>query len=150
MTPTPNEELSSVLDELAAGRHELVIFMTGSAAASLFETAQNQGRRAELLRALHRVTVACRGPKAASVVRGFGLPKAIGSQDSLTMLRLLHALGKLELSGQSVLRLDGVPGDELARRLRARRVQLCDVQLRPRRPVTRSHEGESRYSATPN
>lgn len=150
MTPAPTEELHGLLDELAAGRHELVIFMTGSAATSLFATAQELGRRTELLRALHKVTVACRGPKAAAVVRGFGLPKAIGSQDPLTMMRLLHAVAKLKLSGQSVLRLDGVPNDELAQAISARRARLRDVYLAQRKPIIRAHEGESRFSPQPS
>jgi len=150
MTPAPNEEIRGVLDELAAGRHAVVIFMTGSAAASLFETAQELGRRSELTRALHKMTIACRGPKAAAVVRGFGLPKAIGSRDPLTMLRLMHALGKLELAGRSVLRLDGVPDDELSEKLRARRAKLRDVRMQRRTPVIRSHEGESRFSNQPS
>ena len=62
----------------------------------------------------------------------------------------MNALGKLELSGRSVLRLDGVPDDELAEKLRARRANLRDVRLQRRTPVIRSHEGESRFSAQPS
>jgi uroporphyrinogen-III synthase len=146
MTPVAPDEFRSLLDELAAGRHEVVIFMNGTAASSLFERAQELGRRDELTRSLRQVTTACRGPKAAAVVRGFGLPRAIGSREPLTLLRLTHALGQLELAGQSVLRLNGDPDDVLAQRLHARRAQVREVYLQGRPSVVRSREGESRYS----
>src|SRR5260221_14391401 len=56
------DAVRGLLDELAAGEHEGVIFMTGVAVSLLFELAQEVGRHAEVITSLRAVTTVCRGP----------------------------------------------------------------------------------------
>src|SRR6187200_117328 len=53
------EALRELLDELHAGRHEVVIFMTGVAVSLLFELAQELGRHTELITSLRNTTTVC-------------------------------------------------------------------------------------------
>jgi len=127
------EAVRRLLDELAAGRHPVVIFTTGTAVSSLFEISQELGRRAELVAALRRATTACRGPKAAAVLRAFGLTSTLGAGAPLTTARLIHSLGRLELAGRAVLRFNGDPEDALAEKLRAQRANVREIWLYQRR-----------------
>ena len=127
------EEVRRLLDELAADRHAVLIFMTGSSVSSLFELADELGRHTDLVRALRTVTTACRGPKAAAVLRNFGLQPTFGERGLFTTSRLMYALGKLRLAGRSVVRFDGVPDDAIANRLLALRAGLREVSICRRR-----------------
>src|SRR5258708_2085423 len=71
------QEVVQLLDELAAGQHEVVIFMTGVAVSLLFELAQEVGRHAELVNSMRNVTTVCRGPKPTAALRGFGVPPTL-------------------------------------------------------------------------
>jgi len=123
------EEVRGLLDELAAGRHEALIFMTGNSVASLFEVARELGRHSDLLNALRVVTTACRGPKAAAVLRGLGLRPTFGERGLFTIPRLIYALSRLELAGRSVVRFNGAPGDAIANELRAQRATLREFSI---------------------
>ncbi len=61
------EEVRRLIDELAAGKYEVALFMSGGAVASLFECARELGRREAMVSALQTLTIACRGPKATAV-----------------------------------------------------------------------------------
>ena len=82
------EQVRCLIDELAAGKYEVVLFMSGSAVSSLFECAQEIGRRSELVSALRALTVTCRGPKATAGLRRFGVHAKPESTAPLTTTSL--------------------------------------------------------------
>ena len=49
-----NDSARRLLEEIENDRHEVVVFMTGVAVSLLFEVAEQQGRRANLVAALRR------------------------------------------------------------------------------------------------
>ncbi len=77
------EAVRELLDELSAGRHEIVIFMTGVAVSLLFELAQELGRHAELVTSLRKATTVCRGPKPTAALRGFGVPPTLSARETV-------------------------------------------------------------------
>src|SRR5688572_24667481 len=56
-----SDEADRLIESLARGQYEIVVFMTGVAVSLLFETADQIGRRPDLVSALKRMTTVCRG-----------------------------------------------------------------------------------------
>jgi|SRR6187431_1650992 len=127
------ERVRLLIDELAAGKYEVALFMSGDAVSSLFECAEEVGRRAELVSALRALTIACRGPKATAGLRRFGLYAKPDAGSRLTTSRLMRSLQQLELRGRGVLRLNGEPGDALAKSLMAQDANVREIALAQRR-----------------
>jgi uroporphyrinogen-III synthase len=127
------EEVRHLIDELAAGKYEVALFMSGGAVSSLFECAHEVGRRGDLVSTLRALTVACRGPKATAGLRRFGLYGKPEASAPLTTISLIRALQQLELRGKGVLRFNGAPDDALAKSLRAQGAHLREVSLEHRR-----------------
>jgi uroporphyrinogen-III synthase len=120
----------AVIDELVNARHELVVFMTGVAASLLFEVAEQDGRRQELVRGLSQVTTVARGPKPTAALRGFGVPPTLTAREPFTSAELIDALSGLPLEGRSVLLFHyGERSATLAETLRARQVVLSECWL---------------------
>jgi uroporphyrinogen-III synthase len=127
------EEVRLLIDELAAGRYEVVLFMSGGAVSSLFECAEELGRRPELVSALRALTIVCRGPKATAGLRRFGLYAKPQAGALFTTSSLMRSLQRLELRGRGVLRLNGEPGDALAKSLAAQHAKVREISLVQRR-----------------
>jgi len=124
------EAIRGLLDELAAGKHEIVIFMTGVAVSLLFELAQELGRNAELVNSLRSVTTVCRGPKPTAALRGFGVPATLSAREPFTAAELIDTLSDLELSGAAVLLFNyGERSETLCETLLARRADLQEFWL---------------------
>jgi uroporphyrinogen-III synthase len=124
------EAVRGLLDELQAGAHEVVIFMTGVAVSLLFELAQELGRNAELVTSLRGVTTVCRGPKPTAALRGFGVPPTLSAREPFTAAELIDALSELELSGRRVLLFNyGERSETLSETLLARRADLREFWL---------------------
>jgi len=124
------EAVRELLDELNAGRHQVVIFMTGVAVSLLFELAQELGRHAELVSSLRNVTTVCRGPKPTAALRGFGVPPTLSAREPFTAAELIDALSDLELSGSGVLLFNyGERSETLSETLLARRADLREFWL---------------------
>jgi len=124
------EAVRELLDELTAGRHEIVIFMTGVAVSLLFELAQELGRHAELVTALRHVTTVCRGPKPTAALRGFGVPPTLSAREPFTAAELIDSLSDLEISGRGVLLFNyGERSETLSEMLLARRAELQEFWL---------------------
>ena len=122
--------LQQLLSEIDGGHYELVIFMTGVAVSLLFELAEQVGRRAELVAALRRITTACRGPKPAAALRGFGVPPTLTAREPFTAGELLDALADVELDDRSVLLFNyGERSETLSETLLARRADLREFWL---------------------
>lgn len=119
------EALNTLVDELSGGRHEVVVFMTGVAVSLLFETAEQVGRRPELVAALKRLTTVCRGPKPTAALRGFGVPPTLTARDPFTSAELIDALSGLDLRARRVILLHyGERSETLAETLLARQARL--------------------------
>lgn len=124
------EAVAGLLDEIEAGQHEIVIFMTGVAVSLLFELAEKLGRNAELVGALRRVTTVCRGPKPTAALRGFGVPPTVTAREPFTAAEMIDALSDLEVSGRGVLMFNyGERSETLGETLLARRAQLREFWL---------------------
>jgi uroporphyrinogen-III synthase len=124
------EAVRELLDELASGRHEVVIFMTGVAVSLLFELAAELGRNAELVASLRNVTTVCRGPKPTAALRGFGVPPTLSAREPFTAGELIDSLSDLEISGRPVLLFNyGERSETLSETLLARRADLREFWL---------------------
>jgi uroporphyrinogen-III synthase len=124
------ETIVGLLDELRAGHHEVVIFMTGVAVSLLFELAQELGRHAELVASMRNVTTVCRGPKPTAALRGFGVPPTLSAREPFTAAELIDALSELELAGRRVLMFNyGERSETLSETLLARRADLREFWL---------------------
>ncbi|HVJ18969.1 MAG TPA: uroporphyrinogen-III synthase [Polyangiaceae bacterium] len=124
------ESARRLIEELTADRHELVVFMTGVAVSLLFETAEQLGRRSELVAALKRLTTVARGPKPTAALRGFGVAPTLTAREPFTSAELIDALSGLELLGRRVIVLHyGERSETLSETLIARGAQLQELYL---------------------
>ncbi len=124
------EDTRQVIDDLVNARHDVVIFMTGVAASLLFEVAEQDGRRQELVRGLSGVTTVARGPKPTAALRGFGVPPTLTAREPFTSAELIDALSGLPLEERPVLLFHyGERSATLAETLRARQVVLSECFL---------------------
>jgi uroporphyrinogen-III synthase len=122
--------IEPLLTELAGGRHEVVLFMTGVAVSLLFELAEQVGRRAELVTALRQVITVCRGPKPTAALRGFGVPPTLSAREPFTAAELIDAMGDIEIAGKRVLLFNyGERSETLSETLLARRADLREFWL---------------------
>ncbi|HKO53471.1 MAG TPA: uroporphyrinogen-III synthase, partial [Polyangiaceae bacterium] len=127
------EEVRCLIDDLVAKKFEVALFMSGSAVSSLFECAQELGRRAALISALRALTITCRGPKAMAGLRRHGLnakPEVGALQTTNSLLRTLQ---DLDLANKGVVRFNGEPNDTLAKSLCAQGANLREISLQLRR-----------------
>lgn len=124
------EVAARLLEDLAGDRHEVVVFMTGVAVSLLFETAEQIGRRPDLVAALRRLTTVCRGPKPTAALRGFGVPPTLTARDPFTSAELIDAMSGIELKGRRVILLHyGERSETLAETLLARQAKLEELWL---------------------
>lgn len=137
------EEVRCLIDELASGRFEVALFMSGSAVSALFECAHEVGRRGDLVSALRSVTITCRGPKATAGLRRFGLNAKPEAGAPLTTNSLIRSLQQLDLAGKGVLRFNGEADDLLAKSLRAQGAHLREIELTQRRSARDIAESET-------
>jgi uroporphyrinogen-III synthase len=118
------------MDELEAGRFEIVVFMTGVAVSLLFEQAEKQGRRPALVEALKATTTVCRGPKPTAALRGFGLPPTLTARPPYTTAEMLDAMSGMALAGRRVLLFHyGERSETLAETLLAWGAELSEFWL---------------------
>jgi len=126
----PADSIHPLLTDLTAGRHEVVVFMTGVAVSLLFELAEQVGRRAELVASLRRMTTLCRGPKPTAALRGFGVLPTLTAREPFTSAELIDALSDLEIAGTRVLLFHyGERSETLSETLLARRAELHEFWL---------------------
>jgi uroporphyrinogen-III synthase len=90
------------LEDVAAGRFDVVIFLTGSGCRALLERATECGILSAVLSGLGRARVVARGPKPVRVLSEYGVPVALVPPEPNTSVELLVALRRWRLAGQSV------------------------------------------------
>jgi uroporphyrinogen-III synthase len=129
--PAPAAEaVQQLLTELAEGRHEVVIFMTGVAVSLLFEFAEQLGKRAELVASLRQVTTLVRGPKPTAALRGFGVAPTLTAREPFTAAELIDALADIVIAERRVLLFNyGERSETLSETLLARRAHLREFWL---------------------
>jgi uroporphyrinogen-III synthase len=132
-----------LIEELTGDRHELIVFMTGVAVSLMFETAEQLGRRAELVLALKRMTTVARGPKPTAALRGFGVAPTLTAREPYTSAELIDVLAGLELLGRRAIVLHyGERSETLAETLLARGAQLEELYLYRWAPVEQTERLE--------
>ncbi len=137
------ETACRLVEELCSDRHEIVVFMTGVAVSLLFETAEQLGRRSELMATLKRLTTVARGPKPTAALRGFGVAPTLTAREPFTSAELIDALSGLELAGRRVIVLHyGERSHTLAETLLARGVELEELYLYRWAPVEKTERLE--------
>jgi uroporphyrinogen-III synthase len=97
------EVAARLITALSAGGHDVVVFMTGVAVSTLFQSAEALERRPELVDALRRLTTVCRGPKPTAALRGFGVVPTFTARDSYTSAEVIDVFAGMDLSGRRVL-----------------------------------------------
>lgn len=123
-------QVSTFIDHLAQSSLRTVVFLTGVGVIELFRVAEQLGRLAELLAALRRVTIVCRGPKPAAVLKRNSLPITLNTQEPYTTKELLEALQTLALAGTGVAVVHyGERNAVLAQALHAMGAQLEELCL---------------------
>lgn len=102
--PIENREaVSAFIDHLTRDRIQIAIFLTGVGVKALFREAEQLDRLPELLAALHKVTVTCRGPKPSAVLKRYDIPVRISAEEPYTTQQLLQALdAQVELKDKGV------------------------------------------------
>ena len=96
------EQVSVFIDHLTSLSLHTVVFFTGVGVEALFRVAEQLGRCPELLSALHKVTVVCRGPKPAAVLKRKEVPISVNAKEPYTTKELLEAMQPLALAGTNV------------------------------------------------
>ncbi len=125
-------QVAAFLDRLAAGTMRTVIFFTGVGATTLFNEVEQLGRQDELIAALRStgVTVVCRGPKPAAVLRRYNIPISASAREPYTYRELLDALTPLEVAGKVVgVVYYGEHNLPFAQAMRARGAELVELCL---------------------
>ncbi len=125
-----SEQVAAVVDRLSNGEVEIIIFSTGSGVTTLFQEVDRLDRLSELLAALQRVTIVCRGPKPAAALRRHGVPASLIAPEPHTTAELLAVMDGLELTGRDITLVHyGDRNVALAEALRDRGCRLAELSL---------------------
>jgi uroporphyrinogen-III synthase len=118
-------------EQLLAGRFDVVVFLTGVGARTLFEAVVTKIAREELVAALNRSTIVVRGPKPVVVLREWGVRIDHRAPEPNTWRELLATLEGLgPLSGRNIAVQEyGVPNPELYRALAAQGAHVTAVPV---------------------
>lgn len=112
-------------EALMTGACDLAVLLTGAGARSLFDVLVTRWPRADVLRALGAVPLACRGPKPVAVLKELGLKPALTAPEPNTWRDLLGALASIDLAGKRVwVQEYGRPNEALLDVLRERGAQV--------------------------
>jgi uroporphyrinogen-III synthase len=102
MSLNASQPVRRFLDQLAAGSITMVVFFTGVGIKTLLQEADGLGRRAELVNVLRNITVICRGPKPAAVLRREEIPIAASAPEPYTTHELIEILAPFAVDGKTV------------------------------------------------
>jgi uroporphyrinogen-III synthase len=101
------------IDDLIAGRFDLLVLMTGEALRRLLGFAERAGRRDAFVQALARTPVVTRGPKPVRALKEIGLAPALVAEAPTTS-GVIATLRKEPLQGKTVgVTLYGEPNPAL-------------------------------------
>jgi uroporphyrinogen-III synthase len=96
------DQVGAFISSLSEGSLQVIIFLTGVGARTLFQEAEKLGRWPELFEGLERVTTVCRGPKPVAVLKRTGVHISIVAPEPNTTVELLEAIASLDIRGKGV------------------------------------------------
>ncbi|MBF6570585.1 MAG: uroporphyrinogen-III synthase [Candidatus Binataceae bacterium] len=116
---------------LIANGFDLVVFLTGVGARSLYSLLDRRHSREDLTRAFEAVTVVARGPKTVKALRDLGIAVTIAVPEPNTWRDLLSALDQPgNLTGRRIAVQEyGVSNPQLLEALRARGAEVTAVAI---------------------
>jgi uroporphyrinogen-III synthase len=124
----PLEDQSEALafgEALMRGECDLLVLLTGVGTRALCAAMRTRWPDAQIVEALARTRIACRGPKPVAALKELGLKPALTAPEPNTWRELLAALEAIELRDQRVWMQEyGKPNTELEAALRARGAEL--------------------------
>src|SRR5438093_5036416 len=123
------EELEEFVRQLAAGKFDAMIFLTGVGARFLVSAAESAGLKNQFLQALNKMTIVVRCPKPVAALRQFGVHVDV-IPDNPTTEGVIEALRTRELAGRRIgVQLYGTPNPQLVSALEAKHAKVTPVQL---------------------
>lgn len=90
-----SEAVRQLIDRLDDGRVDMVVFLTGAGADSLFAAADGLGRLRELEEGLRWATTVCRGHKPRAALKRRGLPVSVLVPEPYTTTDVIDTLATL-------------------------------------------------------
>lgn len=121
--------LPALVADLHSGRLKIVVFLTGAGATSLLDQARDAGAYELLVDALHGVTIVCRGPKPAGVLRKHGIAIDVNARSPYTTSELLEELPETLVGSQGVALVhDGGGNPVLVGELQARGARVQELR----------------------
>jgi uroporphyrinogen decarboxylase len=98
-----NPEPFAFAEKLLAGQIDLVIFLTGTGARTLFDVLKTHGPLREILATLAQKKIIARGPKTAELLKELGLNPTVSLTEPNTSREILAAVDAMgTLEGQTV------------------------------------------------
>jgi uroporphyrinogen-III synthase len=94
--------VGALVDALAAGEIQVVLFLTGVGANALFNAAEGIGRLEELIGLLQSTTNVSRGQKPWTPLKRRGVPITVTVPDPYTTTDVVRTLSTLDLAGRGV------------------------------------------------
>lgn len=94
--------VGQLIDRLHDGRIEVVLFLTGAGADSLFSAAEKSGRLSELEEGLRDGVIVCRGHKPRAALKRRGLPCAVLVPEPYTTADVIGTLAAQSPGGRGV------------------------------------------------
>jgi uroporphyrinogen-III synthase len=123
-------EVNALIDALALGEVDYVIFQTGVGASTLLDEAEKLNRRDELIEALKRTRIVARGAKPTAVLARCELRPTVGALEPFTTADLIDAMTPFDLRDKNVALLHyGEPNLSLAESLNQRGARLRELLL---------------------
>jgi uroporphyrinogen-III synthase len=118
-------------ETLFAGGHDILILLTGVGTRLLITTLATRRPREDVVAALGRLTLVCRGPKPIAALKEVGLVPALAVPEPNTWRDLLAALdGHLPIAGKRVAVQEyGARNEELLAGLRQRGADVTTVPV---------------------
>jgi uroporphyrinogen-III synthase len=118
-------------ETLFAGGHDILILLTGVGTRLLITTLATRRPREDVVAALGRLTLVCRGPKPIAALKEVGLVPALAVPEPNTWRDLLAALdGHLPVAGNRVAVQEyGARNEELLAGLRQRGAHVTTVPV---------------------
>jgi uroporphyrinogen-III synthase len=128
---TDQHEALAFGEALIGGSFDILILLTGVGTRLLVTTLATRRPREEVVAALGRLTLVCRGPKPIAALREVGLVPTLAVPEPNTWRDLLSALdGTLPIAGKRVAVQEyGARNEELLAGLRQRGAQVATVPV---------------------
>jgi uroporphyrinogen-III synthase len=123
-----DKQVATFIDHLTNSELQTAVFLTGVGVNALMRVAEKLGREEELLTALRKITVACRGPKPGAVLKRLPVPIAASAAEPYTTKELLEAMQPLTLQDVGVVHY-GERNAQLVQELQARGARVEELML---------------------